>query len=141
MTHAELKAEAKRQGLVWSEVRAMYGELRERELQRRAWKWAIREEAFALSGRGKHFKSTYRKVITGGDQDQIPGFDVLAQELAAIFPELARDGDPASYLWELIREPADNLPPAYETYLEAMDLLADGTYTTEPVVEFDDTPF
>lgn len=141
MTTAELKAEAKRQGLNWADVRAMYGQLREREIQQREWKWTIRNEAFALSGHGRHYKTVYRTAFTDGDQDQIPGFDVLAQELAAIYPELARDGDPASFLWQVLCEPIDRLPRAHETYLEAMDLLADATYTSEPVAEFDDTPF
>lgn len=122
----DLKAEAKELGLKRADIRALYCELRERDTLAREWKWAIRSDAFDRSGYGRSFKSVYRRAFADGDMTQIPCFDMLAQELSWEHPELTRDGDPATALWELLSEPVDRLPAAADTYRETIDLLADG---------------
>jgi len=124
MNTNELKHEAREAGLDWTDVRCLYCELRENELYARERKWTLRAEAFERSGYGMHFKAVYRKAFTTGDHSEIPCFDGLAASMTYEFPELNAYGDPAAALYEVLCEPQDLLPPASETYRQAIEILS-----------------
>ena len=129
-------SELKRAGISPLRVRAVYQELRERELSRRQWKWAVRGAFFAMSGcgTGQRYKATYRHSFSAGDVTNLPALDVLAREMAANFPELDCE-DCTERLFELIREPVDRMPPSEATYRKAVDLALSGRFTNSDVAE------
>lgn len=126
-------------GLTAEQIAAHYGELREQERLQREWKWNIRDAAASMYGgmNVREFKNRNRRAFNCGDMTNIPGFDSMAQELASWFPELD-DDDKCQRLFDLLREPFDRLPPAEDTYREAIDRLLDDIRTGH-VAEYDYT--
>jgi hypothetical protein len=120
------KDELEALGVAAAQIDATYWELRERERQQREWKWNVRDTFFSLSGcgTGQRYKTIHRRALTEGDMTNLPSFDVLTCEMVAFFPELDC-GDACQRLFELVCEPYDRLPPAADSYREAIDRVLD----------------
>lgn len=113
-------------GIMPEQIACIYGELRHRERLRREWKWSLRGHFFAMTSckTGQRYKAHHRRAFADGDMTCLPSFDVLAQEIASHYPELSGD-DCCQRLFDLISERVDRLPPAEDTYRNAIDTILD----------------
>lgn len=140
----EWRQRAEELGLRWEDVQAEYRDIRRFEYDCRSYGWHLRYlvgQAYGVPNLGI-LKGRYRRAFEGGDRDMLPRFDEVADGLALQFPDLARDGDPAEALWNIIAANWDDMPPADESWSEAIDRCLDrAAYESESAVEFDVAAF
>jgi len=129
-TQTTYRRKAKELGISWETLLDTYRELRvhERQSRERAWKMRRRAWKFMTSegchGFWRHgFQARYPKAFGEGDRENIPGFDVCSQVVAAEFPELNQDNDPAEALFDFLSQPHDKLPSSEETWEEAIEII------------------
>ena len=144
-----LKAEAKAAGVTWAEIKDAYAEVKQAEWAKRERPDAIRREAWAMEMAGhprshafwRHgFLSKYgRKLAKGADHTIVPGYDDMAQELAAEFPEFDNDHGTED-LFELLLSPREPMPRAEQLYREAFEL-AEYRKATQPAATESEVPF
>lgn len=129
-TIGEIRQEAKRRGVPWAHVRAVYDEIKAGEWARRERPNDVRATAWACANAhapGKWefwrhgFRSQYGARVDRSDYTAIPRYDVLAQELAALFREYAPD-DGCERLWEFLLSPYQRYPAAPGMYAEALEV-------------------
>lgn len=151
MTKQQARTAARRLGLDWSTVEATFDGLRAQQRIDREYEWSVRQMAWAFyawtpacrefwrHGMQRRFKVAF----SDGDRTMIPRFDVVAQYIAAEWPALNRNGDPAEALYELLAAPFNRLPTADETWDEAIRI-AETTVCDDvafDVAAFSDHPF
>jgi hypothetical protein len=146
MTTIQARRWAKKEGIPWGRLLSAYRELRilarterdrEWEMRRTAWQKMRPSGSWDFWRHG--FQDRYRRAFTGGDQNDIPGFDELAADMGRMFPELAVGGDPASKLFEFLAQPHNTLPTSEETWAEVVELYESGDVAHQ--AELETVPF
>lgn len=125
----ELRSEANSRGLSWSDVDAAYRELKAIEQDKRAHPNDVRQTAWMFATAStpgswdfwRHgFSSRWGRKVAEGDHTLVPGYDELAQSIAAEFPEYARE-DGTERLFDFLFSPYDKMPPRETLCRDAMD--------------------
>lgn len=127
-----LRAEARERGLPWARVLAVYEQVKEEERAKRQRPDEIRRVAwtcFTAHSPGcwpfwyHGFRKRYEhRLARGADHTCIPGYDVLAQQIAAEYPEY-RTEDGTERLWDFLLSPRDRMPTRLEMIRRAMHRL------------------
>jgi len=142
-TLAELKRQAKANGIRWSDVLDAYRGLRQQQRCEREYDAEIRKIVWRSYQYTPNCLDFYRigmqrrfpRAFADGDRTLIPGFDVVVDGLKYSFPQFDVD-DPAEAVFDyLAREPV-RMPDTFTTWREAYELVARG----EPVAATTDTP-
>lgn len=126
---ADIRRQAVKAVIPLDVLLATYAELRqlarfERETGRKMRKRVRSQYAYSVESRPfwRHgMQARFGRAFAEGDMTNIPGWDDVAQSIKAEFPELTNVDDVAQHLFELIREPHQTMPPASETWQEALD--------------------
>ncbi len=84
------------------------------------------------------FAAVFGKRVERSDFTAIPGYDSLAQEMAAIFPEYS-DESGCERLWDFLLSPYEKIPPRADVVHEARRLLRDRR--RQPAAEVCNDPF
>ena len=131
MNRDELKREARKAGLAWDDVQAMFAMLWEGEKLKRERANQVRAAAWFYH-RAQHprcwpfwrhgFVSRYGRRVEKADYTVIPGYDTLWQEVSWSFAEYAHDGG-CQELWDFLLSPYDKLPEREEVYRRAIERL------------------
>jgi hypothetical protein len=142
----EFRRKAQAAGVPFAVLEQTYRALRIMERETRERGWEIRARAWLCvtfftpksQGFWRHgFRARFPKAFDGGDYTNIRGFDLIAKEVAAAFPELDDDVDGGcENLFAFLSEPHDCLPPVEETWEQALEMCVengdDATPETEP---------
>lgn len=141
MTRDEARRAARAARLDWATVEATCRGLRQMAREALETDWAIRAmvwRAYAWSPACRPFwrigmRRRFVRAFGDGDRTLIPGFDVVAQYVAAEFPELGRGDDPAEALFELLSRDCPRLPESGELWAQALELAGACPAETEVV--------
>lgn len=141
-TVSDIRSIARANGLKWIDVvearkdvekawRETSGYDYEMEVRKVAWEATV-GHGTAASKRFRHgFAQRFRSAIAkGGDYTAIPGYDSIAQQVAAEFREFANNDDSCSgteRLFDLLLSPNTKIP-TIDLYREALDMVAHGEY-------------
>lgn len=143
---AELKREAKQRGMSWRDVVEAKADLErdwklqsgydhEMEIRKVAWHAYVGHDtpsaAFYRHGFARRFR---RQLAKGKDYTCVRGYDAIAQQVAAEFPEFANADDTCegtARLFDLLFE-SNTVIPQTELYQEAFDMVAHGEFHDEP---------
>lgn len=143
---AELKREAKQRGIRWNDVveckndierdwKLQSGYDHEMEIRKVAWHAYVGHDtpsaAFYRHGFARRFR---RQLAKGRDYTCVRGYDAIAQQVAAEFPEFTNVDDTCegtARLFDLLFAPNTVIPTA-ELYSEAFDMVAHGEFHDEP---------
>ena len=127
-----LRAEARERGLPWARVLAVYRQVKTEERAKRERPDEVRCVAwtcFTAHSPGcwpfwyHGFRKRYGdRIARGADHTCIPGYDVLAQQMAAEFPEYRTD-DGTQRLWDFLLSVRDRMPSRDEMIRRAMQRL------------------
>lgn len=123
-----------------AEVRAIEREKRERanEIRQTAWCHFKFNRPLMWSWWQTGFAHNYGKRVERSDFTAIPGYDTLAQEMAALFPEYS-DDDGCARQWDFLLSPYETLPPRANLVRQAKQLLRDRR--RQPATEICNDPF
>jgi excisionase family DNA binding protein len=127
-TLADFKNAAAAAGIDWGAARALYDSMRADEMSAHERTLDFRRTAFSrLTGHasGGRAKTNWRRELSGGDYDTIPGFDVAAADLSIEYPDILPADNPAAELWAILSAPAPSAPPAADTMRRALDRAVD----------------
>lgn len=136
-TLPEIRAEAKRLGIPWAWVLAAKDQLIRDEREHRGYRNGIRMYAWhscvgADSGSAPFWRHGFQarfaaRFARGADFTIIPGYDLIAQEVASQFPEFegehAGDVSGCNTLWEFLLSSYEPWPPRETFYWKAIDQL------------------
>jgi len=128
----EIRAEAVERNIPWEMVREAAAEIKQGEREKRERPNEIRATAWMMHTASRPgswpfwrhgFASRFRvRLARGADYTIIPGYDVIAQQIATQFGgEYARD-DGTERLWDFLLSPYDRLPDRETIYRKALDL-------------------
>lgn len=129
-TRRDIRRRCKLAGIPFATVEETYQELRILHRENRRHSWEMRQRAWEeMVPKGCHpfwrhgWHVRYPYAFGEGDVTNIPGFDRVAQAISWEFPELNRDGDPTTALYEFLAQPHDRMPTAEDTWQEAADIV------------------
>src|SRR5688572_5889593 len=89
--------------------------------------WARRVwSAYAHSEGSKDFwrhgmTKRFPRAFGDGDRTLIPGWDVVAQYVAGVYPQFQREDDPSESVFGFIARPYNPIPSADETWDAALE--------------------
>jgi len=126
---AQLRSEAKRRGLRWSDVLDAYRDAKAAEIDKRRRPNEVRQTAWWLATAStpgswpfwRHgFAKRWGARVDRGDYTAVPGYDEIAQAIATQFPEYAGD-DGTERLFDFLLSPYDRIPGRPELLERALD--------------------